>query len=89
MTYAERILNKVQTALSPVAVDLQDDSARHAGHAGASAGSETHFKLAITSAAFTGKSRVERQRMVYDLLADEMRERVHALSLSLKAPGEA
>ena len=64
--------------------------ARHHGHAGAhtDGGGETHFNVAVESAAFTGKSRVDRQRLVYGILADELKERVHALALKLTAPGE-
>ncbi|MCB2108765.1 MAG: BolA family transcriptional regulator [Rhodobacteraceae bacterium] len=88
--YRDRIIQKIVAALQPEALDLFDDSARHAGHAGAHAdgGGETHFKLSVEAKAFAGKSRLERQRMVYAILADELKERVHALELKLKAPGE-
>lgn len=83
-TYAERIEKKIREGLSPEAFTLTDDSHKHAGHAGAHASGETHFTLSVTSAAFNGLSRVAQQRLVYGLLADEMRERVHALVLDLK-----
>lgn len=86
---AARIKDKIEKALSPQEFKLVDDSAKHAGHMGARPEGETHFTLSVISAAFTGKSRLERQRLVYALLADEMRERVHALSLNLKAPEDA
>ncbi len=88
--YYERIKNKVTAAVQPTRLEIVDDSARHHGHAGHNpdGGGETHFNVTIESAAFSGKSRVERQRMVYGALADELKERVHALSLKLTAPGE-
>ncbi len=79
---------KLTEALQPVRLDIIDESHRHAGHAGADPRGESHFRIEIVAAAFEGKSRVARQRMVYDLLAEELRDRVHALALSTKAPGE-
>jgi BolA protein len=89
-TYHDRIASKLTSAFQPTRLDIVDDSGRHAGHTGAHAdgGGETHFNVAMESAAFTGKSRVERQRLVYGVLADELKERVHALALKLTAPGE-
>ncbi|PWC32542.1 BolA family protein [Azospirillum sp. TSO35-2] len=89
MEYATRIREKLTAGLAPVRLEVVDDSGRHAGHAGADAAGETHFHVTIVSDAFTGKSRVERQRIVYTLLADELRERVHALGLTTQTPGEA
>ena len=88
--YRDRIHSKLTSALAPTRLDIDDDSQRHHGHAGAAPDGmgETHFNVAVESAAFAGKSRVARQRMVYALLADELKERVHALSLKLTAPGE-
>lgn len=88
--FSERIRSKLTAGLAPVRIEIVDDSQRHHGHAGAAADGlgETHFNVAVESAAFAGKSRVQRSRMVHDLLADELRERVHALSLRLTAPGE-
>jgi len=88
--YRDRISEKLTRALAPTRLDVVDDSSRHHGHAGAHSdgGGETHFNVMVESAAFAGKSRVERQRLVYGLLADELRERVHALALKLSAPGE-
>ena len=86
--YKERIRQKVTAAFQPTHLEVVDDSARHSGHAGAHAdgGGETHFNVAIESAVFAGKSRVERQRIVHAVLADELKERVHALSLKLTVP---
>ena len=88
--YRERMSAKLSQALAPTRLDIVDDSARHSGHAGAhtDGGGETHFNVAIESASFAGKSRLERQRLVYGILADELKERVHALALKLTAPGE-
>jgi BolA protein len=88
--YRDRIQSKLSAALQPAALDIHDDSHRHAGHTGDNpdGAGETHFKVTAVSAAFAGKSRVERQRLVYGLLADELKERIHALELVLRAPGE-
>ena len=88
--YRERIATKLTAALQPLALDIHDDSHRHAGHTGDNpdGNGETHFKVTAVSAIFVGKSRVERQRLVYSVLADELEERVHALELVLRAPGE-
>lgn len=88
MTYAERMTAKLKAAFAPTHFDLVDESHKHAGHAGARPEGETHFRLTLVSAAFEGLGRVERQRRVYNLLADELRERVHALSLRLMTPSE-
>lgn len=83
--YNDRIRSKLTQAFQPSKLEIADDSMRHHGHAGAAAdgAGETHFNVEIVSAAFAGKSRVERQRMVHAVLADELKERVHALSLKL------
>ena len=75
------------TALAPLALSIEDDSARHAGHPGAAAGGG-HYNLRMISPRFEGKSRVERHRLVYDALADLMQREVHALAMVLLAPGE-
>jgi BolA protein len=75
-------------AFQPVRLVLEDESHRHAGHAGSRPGGESHFKVVIEAAAFEGASRVQRQRMVYKVLAEELAGPVHALSLHALAPGE-
>jgi len=75
-------------ALSPTRMVLTNDSEAHRGHGGYDPAGESHFSLAIESPAFAGKSRVERQRMVYSALGDLMEARVHALSIKATAPGE-
>ena len=89
-TITQRMHAKLTEALKPHRLVIVDDSARHHGHAGAAADGlgETHFNVEIEADAFAGKSRVQRQRLVYDLLTAELKERIHALSLKLKAPGE-
>jgi BolA protein len=86
---ATEMLRRLNSALSPTFVELVDDSEQHRGHGGHNPSGESHFSLEIESAAFAGKSRVERQRMVYHALGDLMRERVHALQIRARAPGEA
>lgn len=84
-----RMKQTLADAFSPLALDVIDESHKHAGHMGARPEGETHFKVRMTSSAFAGKSRIDRQRAVHKALADLLKERVHALSLDLKAPGEA
>jgi BolA protein len=85
----EAITAALEAALQPEAIELQDDSAQHAGHAGASAGA--HFTLRITAAAFTGRPRVARHRLVYDSLRPWMAPGggIHALAIDARAPGES
>jgi BolA protein len=85
---AAEMLRRLNSALSPTAIKLIDDSEQHRGHGGYNPAGESHFTLRIESAAFTGKNRVERQRMIHAALGDLMRERVHALSIRASAPGE-
>ncbi len=85
---ATEMLERLGSALSPTKVELRDDSEAHRGHGGYNPAGESHFTLAIESPSFTGKSRVERQRMIYAALGDMMDGRVHALSIRAIAPGE-
>ena len=85
---ATEMLRRLNSALSPTRVELVDDSEQHRGHGGYNPAGESHFTLRIESTAFAGKSRVERQRMIYGALGELMRERVHALSIRASAPGE-
>ncbi|BBK45101.1 BolA family transcriptional regulator [Allostella vacuolata] len=88
MTMQDTIRDKLTQAFVPIRLAIEDDSHRHAGHAGARPGGETHFRVEIVAAAFAGRSRVERQRMVYAALAAELADSVHALQLRTLAPGE-
>ena len=85
---AAEMVRRLNSALSPTQIELIDDSEQHRGHGGYNPEGESHFTLRIESVAFAGKTRVERQRMIYTALGDLMRERVHALSIKAKAPGE-
>ena len=75
-------------ALNPTRIELIDDSDKHRGHGGHNPAGESHFSLFIESDAFTGKSRVERQRIVHQALGELVGNRVHALSIKAKAPGQ-
>jgi len=88
MRMDERIRMRLHEALAPAALEIFDDSALHAGHSGARPGGETHFRVVIVADAFAGKSRVQRHRLVYDALAAEFADGVHALSLDARVPGE-
>jgi BolA protein len=85
---AQRLKDKLAAAFSPSRLEIADESARHAGHAGAREGGESHFNVVIQAAAFQGVGRVARQRLVYQALADELAGPVHALSVKALAPGE-
>ena len=83
---AAEMLRRLNSALNPSAIELIDDSEKHRGHAGYNPAGESHFTVRIVSAAFAGKSRIERQRMVYKALGEMMDERVHALQIRASAP---
>ena len=85
---AQSIRDKLTRRFTPSRLDLTDDSARHAGHAGARPGGETHFNLVIVARDFAGLGRIARQRLVYACLAEELAGPVHALSIAALAPGE-
>ena len=85
---AREIETLLQESFLPTRLDVINDSARHHGHAGDDGSGESHFTVVIESAAFTGRSRLERQRMVNRALGDIPGERVHALAIRAFAPGE-
>lgn len=87
---AEAIRAALQAALAPTELVVHDDSASHAGHAGHrdGDGAGSHFQVRIRSAAFTGRPRVARHRLVYDALAVLMPQGIHALAIDARAPGE-
>lgn len=89
MAMVDIIRDKLTAALSPAALEVEDESARHHGHSGSRPGGETHFNVRIVSQHFAGLSRVERQRRVYAALADEMKAQIHALALITLTPDEA
>jgi BolA family transcriptional regulator, general stress-responsive regulator len=85
----DAIHDKLTAAFQPTRLEVDDDSARHQGHAGASPGGESHFNVTIESPAFAGQNKVTRQRMVYRALAEELAGPLHALSVKALAPGES
>jgi BolA family transcriptional regulator, general stress-responsive regulator len=85
---AETIRKKLASHFAPRRLEVTDESALHAGHAGSRPGGETHFRVAIVADAFAGLSRVERQRRVHAALAEELAGPVHALSIRASAPDE-
>jgi BolA protein len=88
MRTQDTITEKLRKAFAPDSLRVEDESHRHAGHAGHRPGGETHFRLYIVAAAFRGKSRLERHRMINATLADELSGGVHALAIHAAAPGE-
>ena len=89
MTIAEIMQTKLQTALEPTELEIVDESHLHAGHMGARPEGETHFRVTVVSSAFSGLGRIQRHRLVHEAVAEELRTRVHALALVLRAPGES
>jgi stress-induced morphogen len=88
MSRQSRIVDSLTRAFAPERLEVEDESARHAGHAGARDGGETHFNVKMAAAAFEGMSRVARSRAVNEALASEFADGMHALSMTLRAPSE-
>jgi BolA protein len=88
MATKDLITEKLTKAFMPQRLEVIDESAHHAGHAGHRPGGETHFRIVIVAEAFRGKSRLDRHRMINALLADELAAGVHALAIHAGAPGE-
>lgn len=88
MSMEATIKSKISAALKPQVLEITNDSARHAGHAGDNGTGESHFKLKIVSAHFEGLGRVERQKLVYNILAHELASSLHALSIKALTPPE-
>ena len=88
MATRDVITEKLTKAFAPQSLDVVDESHQHAGHAGHRPGGETHFRVHIVSAAFSGKSRLQRHRMVNEVLSAELKGGVHALAIHADAPGE-
>ncbi|MGH6990160.1 MAG: BolA family protein [Stellaceae bacterium] len=84
----DRLAAKLTSALSPTRLEIIDDSQRHAGHAGARPGGETHFRVTIVAPGFAGTSRLARQRLVLSAVDAELKTGVHALSITALAPEE-
>lgn len=83
MTYRERMIDKLTAAFSPTLLEVIDESESHHGHAGSGhhRDGETHFLVRIVTPAFAGVSRLQRHRMINEVLRDELAERVHALTI--------
>jgi BolA protein len=86
MHAVERAMREKLASLDPLALEVEDESAQHAGHAGSRPSGGSHWRLAIVSEAFRGKSAVARHRMVYEALGDLMKRDIHALKIEASAP---
>lgn len=86
--YQDRIREKLERHFAPVFLNIEDLSGRHAGHSGAKPEGETHFFVHIVSARFATLTRVRRHQLVYEVLAEELEQHVHALSLKTELPEE-
>ena len=89
MSIEQTMREKLMVALEPTRLDIINESELHAGHRNSPGTGESHFRLLIVSPAFTGKSRIERHRIVNEILAEELAGRIHAMALKTHAPGEA
>ncbi len=87
MSTTIELMQQKLSILSPDNIQIIDDSAKHAGHAGAKSGGG-HYQLRIVSSAFAGQNTVARHRMIYDALGDMMRQQIHALSITAQTPEE-
>ncbi|TCH96605.1 BolA family transcriptional regulator [Roseococcus sp. SYP-B2431] len=85
---ADRIRSVLAAQFAPARIEVVDDSAKHAGHAGARPGGQTHYSVLLVSDAFTGMNRVARSRAVHAALEAEFSGGLHALALTLRAPSE-
>lgn len=85
---ADRIRSALAAQFAPVRIEVVDDSAKHAGHAGAAPGGQTHYSVLLVSEIFTGMNRVARSRAVHAALEAEFSGGLHALALTLRAPSE-
>lgn len=85
MSVEQEITTRLQAAFSPDVLEVRNDSARHAGHAGDDGSGESHFHVTIQSNAFAGKSRVAQHRAVHEAMGKDLLDRIHALGLTIKA----
>jgi BolA family transcriptional regulator, general stress-responsive regulator len=88
MHVEERITRKLQQAFAPETLEVVNESHRHAGHASSPGTGESHFSIKVVSRSFAGKTRLERHRMVNEVLAEELAGKVHALAITALAPEE-
>ncbi len=89
MSAEQSMREKLMMGLNPTRLDIINESELHAGHRSSPGTGESHFRILVVSDAFAGKSRVERHRIVNEILAEELAGRIHALALKVYAPGEA
>ena len=89
MDRRDRIEACLREVFTPATLEVSDDSARHAGHAGAREGGQTHYRVQIVSARFAGLNRVARHRLVFDALKGEFADGLHALNIEALAPDAA
>jgi BolA family transcriptional regulator, general stress-responsive regulator len=87
-TRLDRLRTVLEQRFRPSLLEIEDQSARHAGHAGARPGGETHYAVLLVSPLFEGQSRVARSRAVHEALESEFKSGLHALALTLRTPGE-
>ena len=88
MRVEEQITKKLQQAFAPESLEVVNDSHRHAGHASSPGTGESHFSVKVVSCSYVGKTRIERHRMVNEVLAEELRGKIHALAITALAPEE-
>jgi len=88
MTVEQSIREKLAQAFAPEALEVVNESHNHAGHAGSPGGGESHYAIKVVSSSFTGKSRVDRHRMVNTVLAEELAGKIHALAITALSPEE-
>jgi BolA protein len=88
MRAEDSITQKLRDAFAPLALEVVNDSHRHAGHGGSPGTGDSHFTIKVVSASFAGRSRIERHRMINSVLAEELAGPVHALAISALAPDE-
>lgn len=89
MSVAETIQRKIRERLSPIKLEVKDESHLHAGHAGAREGGQSHFRLLVVAAQFEGLTPVARQRLINDILREELAGPIHALAMKTQTPAEA
>ena len=87
-TVAAEIEKRLREALAPIRLEVVNDSASHRGHAGDDGSGESHFTVEIEALTFAGMSRLDRQRAINSALGDLLKERIHALAIRARAPGE-
>ena len=88
MSMERRIHDRLTAALTPERLEILNESALHEGHAGSPDSGQSHFRVLVVSRCFSGKSRIERHRLVNEALAAELKDGVHALAIKAYAPGE-